>query len=64
MKNFFKIVFASMLGYILLALIMFIVGLSLIASLSSDPEVSIKPNSILELTLDQVIPDRANTNPF
>lgn len=67
MKQFFKFMFASMLGFLLTMVIvgLFIVILigSLVA-LSGKQEVSVKPNSVLLLTLEQPIPERSNDNPF
>jgi protease IV len=71
MANFFKYLFASCLGTALaLGLLMFlgfsaIVGLA--GSAGEDTKVSVKPNSVLELKLDQLIPEQTNNtevNPF
>ncbi len=67
MKQFFKFMFASMLGFFLTMLIVGLFFLMLIGSLialSGKEEVSVKPNSVLLLTLEQPIPERSNDNPF
>jgi len=67
MKQFFKFMFASMAGYVLLSLIMFIIFISMMASLASFTKktaVEVKQNSVLTLKFDQPIPDRTTNNPF
>ncbi|HPS26912.1 MAG TPA: signal peptide peptidase SppA [Bacteroidales bacterium] len=67
MKEFFKMMFASMAGYLLLSLIMFIIFISMVVSLASFSKktaVEVKQNSVLTLKLDQAIPDRTSENPF
>ncbi len=67
MKQFFKILFASMLGTILGTITLFIL-LIIIVSLSvsslKDEEIVISENSILHLKLDFPIHDRSSNNPF
>jgi len=67
MKQFFKFMFASMLGFLLtwIIVIIFIVGL-VVSSLSfgKDKKVTIRPNSILEVTLNTPIEERSGNNPF
>lgn len=66
MKQFFKFMFASMLGFLLTMLIMGIFFFMLVASLvalTSKEEVKVKSNSVLLLTLDAPIPERSNENP-
>lgn len=66
MKQFFKFVFASMLG-IFLSIILFIIFISVItASLinNSTSSVEIKDNSILHLNLNYPILERSNPNPL
>ncbi|HPB24986.1 MAG TPA: signal peptide peptidase SppA [Bacteroidales bacterium] len=67
MKEFFKMMFASMAGYLLLSLIMFIIFISMMVSLASFSKkiaVELKQNSVLTLKLDQAIPDRTSENPL
>ncbi len=66
MKQFFKFMFASMLGFLLTMLIMGIFFFMLVASLvalTGKEEVKVKSNSVLLLTLDAPIPERSNDNP-
>jgi protease IV len=71
MRQFFKFMFASMLGFIISGVVLiFIFVAVLVGSLSSAFEsqgkktTAIKENSILHLTLDKEIIDRHNDNSF
>jgi len=67
MKQFFKFMFASMAGSVLLSLIMFLIFISMMVSLASFTKkttVEVKQNSVMVLKLDQPIPDRTSKNPF
>ncbi len=67
MKQFFKFMFASMLGTVLSLLLVFFIFMGIIASIASfskDKPVDVKANSILHLKLDHPIYDRAPNNPF
>ena len=67
MKQFFKFVLASMVGFLLtsiiitIIIILFIFGL--IAS-SSDKTVDVDPNSVLQISLNYPITERTPNNPF
>jgi protease IV len=67
MKQFFKFMFASMVGTLLLCIIssfiFFALMISLIAGAQSDKS-PIKENSVLVMQLDQPIYDRTSNNPF
>ena len=65
MKSFFKIFLASFLGSALLLVAVFLVLIiSIVSSIisSSETAVSVKPQSILYMTLDYEIPERTNSN--
>ncbi|MEJ7694683.1 signal peptide peptidase SppA [Daejeonella sp.] len=68
MKEFFKFVFASMVGMILSFLaifILFILFISVIvASAGSDGNVEVSANSVMHMSLDYPITERADKNPF
>jgi len=67
MKQFFKFTFASMLGFILASLLVFIIFLGIIVSAVSvgkKETVVVPEKTILMLTLDQPINDRSSDNPF
>ncbi len=68
MKQFFKIMFASLFGFILggFLLILILVGIAgSIASGGADEKSStIKDNSILQLKLNYIIPERTSRSPF
>lgn len=64
MKSFFKTFLASFLGSALLLILLIIIPIiGLISSIaSSDTTVTIKPQSILYMTLDYEIPERTDSN--
>ncbi len=68
MKQFFKTVFASMVGtffsILLIFFLLFIVILGSIASLSDDEKVNVKSHSILHIQLNERITERTEENPF
>ncbi len=67
MKQFFKFMFASMLGFFLTWILVFIIFIGIIVSAisaGSDKDVNVKPNSILEITLNNPIQERSGNNPF
>ncbi len=68
MKQFFKFMFASMLGMILTIFIgiLIFVGIigSIVASAGSKPITFVGKNSILEIKLDEQILDRSSKNPL
>ena len=67
MKQFFKFMFASMLGFLLTMVIMFIFLFILVSSLvalSGKEEVKVKANSVLLLTLEDPVPERSNDDPI
>lgn len=68
MKQFFKYVFASMLGVFLSMLVMIFLLIFIVAGILSsagrDQEEEIKPNAILHITLDKSITERTSKNPW
>jgi len=67
MKQFFKFMFASMLGFILTMVILFFLFLAMVASFISmaDQEVvEVKTNTILHVKMDKPVYDRAPKNPL
>ena len=67
MKQFFKFVFASMLGTFVTLLVFFFIFVGIIASIATlggDDKPQIEAKSILHLKLDQPIYDRAPNMPF
>ncbi len=66
MKDFFKFMFASMVGFILSSILLFLVMMIIIASvvsMSTKNVVVISQKSVLELKLNTPIPDRAPKTP-
>lgn len=68
MKQFFKFVFASMVGVILagivLAFIGFILVVAIVAGASNDKKTDVEPNSILRIALNYPITERTPNNPL
>ncbi|MCX6290853.1 MAG: signal peptide peptidase SppA [Bacteroidetes bacterium] len=67
MKQFFKFMFASMLGVFLSLIILFFISLFIlfgILSMAKDGAPSVDNNSILEITLDHPVKERTSKNPF
>ncbi|MCX6281445.1 MAG: signal peptide peptidase SppA [Bacteroidetes bacterium] len=66
MKQFFKFMFASMLGTFLVILIIFLISLGIIAGIvavASNDEVTIDKNTVLVIKLDKAIADRSPSMP-
>ena len=68
MKEFFKFVFASMVGFIFSSIIIFIililVVVGIIAAAGSEKRVVIDSNSVLHINFNNVIPERTPNNPL
>jgi protease IV len=67
MKDFFKFMFASMLGFLLTSIVLFFLFFAFVmalVSLTKPEEVSIKDKTILHLKLDYEIDDRSSTSPL
>ncbi len=66
MKSFFKYVLATIVGFVIINILVFVLFFGFIGALATmgDKTVEIKDNSILEITLANSIPDRTSTNPF
>jgi protease-4 len=67
MKQFFKFMFASMLGTFLTLIIAFVVVLIIIGTAimaGSKTDTSVPQNAVLRLSLDTPIPERSINNPF
>jgi protease IV len=64
MGQFFKIVFATMLGHIMLAILGFFIIVGIIASAGSSKEVKVEKNSVLKLSLSGNVTERSKDNPF
>ncbi len=66
MKNFFKYLLASILGVFISLFLIFIVFAGIFGAMIAaiDAPAIVSPNSVLHLTLNQQIVDRAAENPF
>jgi protease-4 len=66
MKQFFKFLFASILGTLLSIVLLFLILIGIAAGFagSKDTETEIKVKSVLKLSLDYHIPERTSDDPF
>ncbi len=64
MKQFFKYVFATIIGVLLCLVIFTFVVLGLISSARSDKKTEVEANSVLRLSLDYAIKERTSANPL
>jgi protease-4 len=67
MKQFFKFVLASMVGFIITSAVLLIIFIFLIAGLiaaGSDKTVEVEPNSVLQMSFSYPIPERTPNNPL
>lgn len=68
MKEFFKFVFASMIGFILSFFVLFILLIvfitAIVSSAGSEGKVAVTSNTILHISLDYPITERSDKNPF
>jgi protease-4 len=67
MKDFFKFMFASILGFIIVLVVLFFIFVGIIASLVSFADkkaIAIEPNTLLQIKLDKPIFDREPKDPF
>src|ERR1700744_5103583 len=68
MKQFFKFVFASMVGVILAGFVLMFIGflivVGIVASASSEKKVEVSANSILHIQFSKPITERTPDNPF
>jgi protease-4 len=65
MKDFFKYMFASMLGFIIVGAIIFFISFSLIVGLMSfagQKEVTVRENSVIRIDFEDPIPERTPKN--
>jgi protease-4 len=59
MKSFFKMMLASILGILIVNLLVFVILLSMVAAMGSAEPVTVKNNSILKISLNKPLEDRA-----
>ncbi len=64
MKQFFKFVLATIVGIIFTSIILIFVLIGIVVSASSDKEVSVQSNSVLNISLDHPITERTPNNPL
>ncbi|WP_374163369.1 signal peptide peptidase SppA [Arcticibacter sp. MXS-1] len=67
MKGFFRIVFASMIGFVLSAFVLVILAVITITAILSSSEsetVDISPNTVIHVTLNTPIVERSSKSPF
>jgi len=68
MKQFFKFVFASMVGVIFAGIILMVIGfiiiVGIVASAGSEKKTDVEPNSVLRIALNFPITERTPNNPL
>jgi protease IV len=67
MRQFFKFMFASMLGMVLALILFFFISIAIIGGMVASigkKEVVISNNSVLEIKLDRAIKERGSKDPF
>lgn len=68
MKQFFKYVFATVVGVVLSSILLFLIFFGIMAaivsSIGSEKEFVVKNNSVLKISLDYPIDERTSKNPF
>ncbi|NVN94384.1 MAG: signal peptide peptidase SppA [Bacteroidetes bacterium] len=67
MKQFFKFMFASMLGTFLILIVCFFLFIGILVSMisfSNKDEVKISNKSVLHIKLENMVSDRSSNNPF
>lgn len=68
MKQFFKFMFASMVGFILSIIVIFLILIGIASSvmmtLKDDGKADVSKNSILEIKFENAITERTGKNPF
>ncbi|MBS1526003.1 MAG: signal peptide peptidase SppA [Bacteroidetes bacterium] len=64
MKQFFKFVFATMVGIILTTIILVVIVVAIIVAASGEKHVEIEPDSVLHISFNNTIPERTPNNPL
>lgn len=64
MKQFFKFLFASMLGFVLTIVLLFILLIAVVAIAGGDDKPEVSNNSVLHVNLDYPIKERSVKNPL
>src|SRR4051812_43351804 len=64
MKQFFKFVFATIVGLILTLIILLFVIVGIIVGASSDKTDKVEPNSVLHIALNYTVNERTPNNPL
>ncbi|MFN8288450.1 MAG: signal peptide peptidase SppA [Chitinophagales bacterium] len=64
MKQFFKFVFATMVGIFLFSLVGFFILVGMIAAAGSEKPVTVEANSVLKMDLNYSVPEKTVDNPF
>ena len=68
MKQFFKMMLASMTGFIIAGILLILIVIGIIVAqvsrLETEKEVQVKTNTVLKLDLNDYLAERTNKNPF
>lgn len=64
MIDFIKQIFASAIGFVLVFVLLFFFGFILVVVTSSDPEPTVRDNSVLYVKVSGTVPERLSQDPF
>jgi protease-4 len=66
MREFFKMMFASMAGFILSMILLFVIFFAIMIGMvaSFEKEVKVPENTVLTISLKNAVPERSSNNPF
>src|SRR3569833_621608 len=64
MKQFFKFVFATMVGVILISIIFIVIIIGIIVAASGEKHIDVDDNSVLHINLNAAVPERTPHNPL
>ncbi|HEX3384102.1 MAG TPA: signal peptide peptidase SppA, partial [Mucilaginibacter sp.] len=64
MKQFFKFVFATMVGIILISIIFIVIIIGILVAASGEKHIDVDQDSVLHINLNAAIPERTPHNPL
>lgn len=64
MKQFFKFVFATIVGIVILTILFFVIVIGIAIGLSGDKNVDVAPNSVMRIAFTSDIKERTPNNPL
>jgi len=64
MKQFFKFVFATIVGIVILTVLLFVIVIGIAVGISGDKTVDVASNSVMRIALTGEIKERTPNNPL